>query len=591
MSFPATLVGRIESVTGGALQIRLLDSVASTLVLVGGESHRIGQIGSFLRIPLGLAQIFAVVTQVGAKAAPPEMVQAGQSARWVAATMFGEAIGAQFQRGVGQYPTVGDEVHLVTAVDLDVIYGSASDAAQVIVGTVAASSSIPASLQLDPLITRHVAVVGSTGAGKSTFVTTLIESIVRAGLPSARVLLIDPHGEYGVPLSAHARVLKVQQQDGADSRLVVPYWALAYDELVAVAFGGMPPLVDGQIRDELAALRRKAVGANALRIDLNRVSADSPLPFSIKKFWFDLCDNEDRTFGKAQGVEPLPPVTPGDPETLRENVYPRAAAGSAAPFLNPGKRQIGRQLETLRARLQDRRFAFLFDLPPELSPSSDGQVRRDLPELVSDWVGHDRMTTVLDVSGAPADSLSIVAGSILQIVYETLFWADRLPVSGRQQPLFIVVDEAHLVVPAGRETIAHRILRRIAKEGRKYGVGLCIVTQRPTEVDPTILSQCGTLVALRTTNHSDRTLVESMMQDDLGALGALLPALRTGEGIILGEAMPIPSRIRFSRSGQRPQGDDPKVAQAWRRVRDTATWGADYKTAVSRWRRRELRDD
>lgn len=591
MTLPATLVGRIESVVGSVLQIRLLDSVSSTLVLVGGESHRIGQIGSFLRIPLGLAHIYAIVTQVGAKAAPPELVEAGHSARWVSATMFGEAMSSTFQRGVGQYPTVGDHVHLVTAADLEVIYGSATSNAFAEVGTIAGSVGIPARLRLDPLVTRHAAVVGSTGAGKSTFVTTLIGAMCKAELPSARLLVIDPHGEYGAPLMDLAHVLRARTRVATDERLVVPYWAMGFEELAAAAFGALPLSAEGFVRDDLSSLRKKSAVANSLQIEPDRISADSPIPFSVNRLWFELCDIEERTFNKAQGVEPLAPTTAGNAEELRSNVYPRASAGGGAPFLNPGRRQIARQLELLRARLKDRRFAFLFDLPAELKPDNEGRVQKDLASLVQSWVGHDRIATVLDLAGTPAEMLSIVVGAILQVVYEALFWADDLPIGGRSQPLLIVIDEAHLVLPSGKETIAHRIIRRIAKEGRKYGVGLCIVTQRPTEVDPTVLSQCGTLVALRTTNHADRSCVEGMMQDDLGALGALLPALRTGEGIVLGDAMPIPSRVRFLQGSRRPQGDDPVVAAAWRRARETNGWEEAYKKAVRRWRQRGLDDE
>ena len=148
--------------------------------------------------------------------------------------------------------------------------------------------------------------------------------------------------------------------------------------------------------------------------------------------------------------------------------------------------------------------------------------------------------------------------------------------------MLIVLEEAHLFLPDGADTPAHRIISKIAKEGRKYGVGLSIITQRPTEIDSTVLSQCGTMIALRMTNSADRSKVESAMPDDLGALSGMLPSLRTGEGLVIGEAMPIPSRIQFFRAANKPQGNDPDVSQAWQQEKPDEKF---YKDALENWRR------
>ena len=191
----------------------------------------------------------------------------------------------------------------------------------------------------------------------------------------------------------------------------------------------------------------------------------------------------------------------------------------------------------------------------------------DIDELVASWVGHDKIITVLDVSGLPSTVVAAVTGTLLRIIYDTLFWAGSLDISGRNQPLLIVLEEAHLflpVLPEGTDTSAHRTVTRIAKEGRKYGVGLLVVTQRPAEIDSTVLSQCGSMIALRLTNSADRSKVMSAMPDDLGNIAAMLPSLRTGEGLVIGETMPIPSRILFRRAVNKPVGDDANLGSAWR---------------------------
>jgi uncharacterized protein len=189
---------------------------------------------------------------------------------------------------------------------------------------------------------------------------------------------------------------------------------------------------------------------------------------------------------------------------------------------------------------------------------------------------------VLDVSGLPSEVRGAIIGTTLRIVYDLLFWSGDLPIAGKQQPLLIVLEEAHLYLPEGTKSAAHRTVTRIAKEGRKYGVGLLVVTQRPSEIDHTVLSQCGTLVSLRLTNAGDRSVVAGAMPDDLAGLSSMLPALRTGEALAVGEAVPIPTRIRIRRARQKPEGSDPDVAGAW--ASDPRPDSIHYATAVARWR-------
>ena len=240
----------------------------------------------------------------------------------------------------------------------------------------------------------------------------------------------------------------------------------------------------------------------------------------------------------------------------------------------------------MKSRLSDARYRFLLEPGDDYSPDANGKTKRDLDHLVASWVGHEKAITVLDVSGLPAEELSLIVGTLLRVVYEVLFWGNDLSIGGRKCPLLIVLEEAHIFLPDGSETSAHRAVGRIAKEGRKYGVGLMIVTQRPGEVDSTVLSQCGTMIALRLTNTPDRTKVAAAMPDDLGSLGSLLPSLRTGEGLVIGEAMPIPSRIRFFKAKSKVQGDNPNVTKAWQAtVRPDPN---EFAIAIKNWRAQSM---
>ncbi len=203
---------------------------------------------------------------------------------------------------------------------------------------------------------------------------------------------------------------------------------------------------------------------------------------------------------------------------------------------------------------------FLFS-PGDWSVATDGTTKADLDSLLASWVGKDVPITVFDLSGIPVAVVDDLVGAVLRILYDALFWGRLKPEGGRERPLLVVLEEAHVYLGSGLKSRAAIAARRIAKEGRKYGVGLMLVSQRPSEVDPTILSQCGTMIALRLTNDTDRAQVTSCASDNLKGLFSMLPVLRTGEALIVGEAVNMPVRAIIDRppEGRRPGSDDPKV--------------------------------
>ena len=544
-----TYIGQVASVTGAVVRVRLREDMPSTLVMIGGESYRVGQIGGFFRLPLGYTNLYAVCTQIGADAAPPGSAEESFGSaletdsqlrlsgyRWMTVVLFGEGLGGEFERGVGQYPTVGDEVHLVTNDDLKVIYGWAKGKKGTIsVGQIAATSGISADVSVAGLVSRHSAIVGSTGAGKSNLVTVLLETVSDGSLPNARALVIDPHGEYATALGDKARVFSIRPDEQAGEQpLSVPFWALPFFELQQLTLGGLQPNHEAAIRDLVFDMKVAAARRLAIPPPPETLTADSPVPFSIKELWYELDRFERVTFrttGNQQAQDAYPPDEVGDASQLRSDRYPAASPYNQEPYKNQRKRNIERHLDLMRSRLKDGRFSFLFSPGGGFEPALDGQVRGDLDSLVRGWVGHDRPITIFDVSGLPSEVLPTIVGTMLRVIYDMLFWAQDLPVGGRRQPLLVVLDEAHRFVPEGGDTTAHRTLSMIAKEGRKYGTGLMLVTQRPSEIDSAVLSQCGSLVALRLTNSVDRSKVAAAVPDDLGGLVEQLPSLRTGEGI------------------------------------------------------------
>jgi hypothetical protein len=227
-------------------------------------------------------------------------------------------------------------------------------------------------------------------------------------------------------------------------------------------------------------------------------------------------------------------------------------------------------------------------------PSVDGEVTQDLDSLVKNWIGSNRPVTILDLSGVPADILQTTIGALLRLLYEALFWARNLSQGGRHRPLLVVMEEAHIYLNDEFKGMASKIVQRIVKEGRKYGIGAMIVSQRPSEINPTILSQCGTFFALRLTNASDRNHITSALSDNLDGLTGMLPILRTGEAIILGEAVKLPMRttIEAPPKHRRPDSQDPIVYDeiVSDKSQNPGGWGIkmeyepNYEELVETWR-------
>ena len=236
LSRDPTYLGTVASVTGSSVSVRMAQSVASGLTIIEGRTYRIGQVAGFVRIPQGYQDLFGVISQVGAQAAP-QLSEASDpdTGRWLEVQLIGESIGDVFERGISQYPNVDDSVHIATESSLARVYG-ADDHGQVVIGSLSSAESIPAKVALNELLTRHSAVLGSTGSGKSTTIASLLQAITEipkdsGGYPSARVLMLDVHGEYRNALSDVATIYSVDPQFG-EKQLFIPYWALNGSDLL-----------------------------------------------------------------------------------------------------------------------------------------------------------------------------------------------------------------------------------------------------------------------------------------------------------------------------------------------------------------------
>lgn len=579
----ATVIGSVKDVSGTSVSVTLRADRFSGLSFVGGQGYRIGQIGSFVKIPVGYMDLFGIVSQVGASAVPENMArELPNGLRWMTVQLIGEGYRTgRFERGISQYPTIDDEVHLVSEADLRVIYGRTDRQNHLVrVGHIAGSESIDALVDINKLVTRHSAIVGTTGSGKSTTVAGILNVLSDGDrFPSARIVVLDLHGEYSKALGDRATIFKISPDSGTanERRLCIPFWALSFDEMLRVTFGTLPP--DGKARniilERVIAAKAESLKASPIAgMSEDNLSADSPVPFSLNKLWYELYGSEFGTYYNAQG-SPLDCANWAYEQDANKNNLVGDAAAAIPPRFRkvkndkhdtekinwiPDGLNIRPQLEALGSKLRVSRYDFLLRAG-DWHPALDGTVVKGLAALMKDWLGSPTPITILDLSGVPSAMTNDIIGNVLRVIYDGLFWARKLSEGGRERPLLIVMEEAHAYLNDNFDGTASVVTQRIVKEGRKYGIGAMIVSQRPSEINPTILSQCGTFFAMRLSNSTDRSHVTGALSDNLEGLTNMLPILRTGEAIILGEAVGLPMRtmIQVPPKGRRPDSQDPII--------------------------------
>lgn len=620
MANKATYIGEVQNVDGTTVSVSLSSDCISGLTYVNGEGYKIGQVGSFIKIPLGYNDLFGIVSQIGANAVPEKQLETQPYGnRWITIQLIGEGQGnGGFERGISQYPTIGDEVHLVSESDLKHIYGHINKPYLVNIGHIAGAESIPALIDINKLITRHSAIAGSTGSGKSTTVAGLIDALAdKKKYPSSRILIFDIHGEYSNTFKNTANIYKINPEpnepEPKSKPLHIPYWAMSFDELVSLTLGDIDEKDKAQIGEMVLELKKKAyklAPEKYVGVDEERITSDTPLPFSLKRLWLYLyrlaysthsvagssgqkfCSiTED--FDKSKTTEAFQvdgagnPIQTGSLENIIIPIY--KPQQDKTIYLSSSTLNIRRPIEHLTSKLRDPRFDFIFN-PGNFKADANGGVDVDLDVLFHEWIG-EKNITVLDLSGVPNNILNTIIGVLLRIIYDAIFWSRRLSQGGKNRPLLLVMEEAHNYLNDNFKGIASGIVQRIVKEGRKYGIGAMIVSQRPSEINSTILSQCGTIVSLRLSNSTDRGHVTGTVTDNLDGLMSMLPILRTGEAIIVGESVKLPMRAQINppEKERRPDSQDPIVVSenttgkiGWQNPDNIKE--EDYKKVIQSWR-------
>ena len=560
----ATYLGKVIRVDSNAVEVEISDQIPSAAPIINGRLYKIGQIGTFVKIPIGNIVIFGIVSSVSNTPDKMETELYNFGSRFLSIQLIGEKIGNDdFEKGIGTYPTINDEVHLVIEADLLQIYGQ-KNVGSIEIGKHSSSENLSVYADLHKLILRHCAILGSTGSGKSNTTVSILKSILNE-YDGSRIILVDPHGEYSSAFP-DANVYRIND---ATNPLYIPFWLMNFEELAFFLVGAK---VSDDNKPEYRKLReliieRKKKNFDSLKagkVNANFITADSPIPFNIREIWHELYWWLNASFSESAAEKQTRATAEmedkGDYEKLIPPKFKAHSMGVLPPFKSKHFQEMYGYEKKMISRLNDSRFDFLFN-PGEFK---NEHTTKDLHDLLNSWIGSDKRLTVLDLSGVPFEVLDITVGIITRFIYDCMFWGRNELYTGKNRPILLAFEEAHTYLNKNDSSSYSKLaVEKIFKEGRKFGVGALVISQRPSEISETILAQVGTFIALRLTNSGDQSIVKSSAPDNLISLIDLLPSLRTGEAIIVGEAIKIPSRVRIKLNNPRPTSEDPKLVRGW----------------------------
>ena len=566
-------IGNIIEVDGTHIVAELDAGITELSRIYGGEVYPIGQFGSIVRVHFGRRLIYAFVGRLRMKA--EYEAERGVSTpttrdeRVIEADLFGEgewkfdldegeAI-LRFDRGVANYPLPQQRLYLTPNSELRLIYSHKGDAV-IRLGEHVGSGGAPCYADLNELLGKHTAILGSTGAGKSGTVAAIVHSILEKGQESKyekwlpKIVILDPHNEYGKAFAKHRRL------STDEDTLLLPYWLLSLNETIDLLIGTTEHAATSQsniVKNALLEVRKSS--AEKLKLDNGKLTVDSPIPYEL-----------------------------GDPSNLDEfgqdctgEIYSGGLVGAINRQRpdNKNKQQhedYNRVLRKLDSLMKDERVSFMMK-------SWDG-VSDPIDNVLTQIMDKDGQLIVVDLSGVPNEIAGTASAALVRTLFSIKIW--QTDEERKSSPVLLVCEEAHRYIPNSGEAqyeSAQDAIRRIAKEGRKYGLGLFLVSQRPSEVEATVLSQCNSWIILRTSNESDRNHVRGILPDSLEGLTKMLSGLRRQEAIFVGQAAALPSRImiRDLSEDQLPASNDIDFNAGWQ---GEAMTDAQLAKIAERWR-------
>lgn len=540
-----TEIGYVVEVSGARATVEL--TVDTTVPLVG--DYYPGQPGSHVKIAFRDLHIIGTVGNIRMLDVTPATTLDQEAAGETISKKVAECLligtlsnKGEFARGVAVYPNVGQKVKMVSTDELKEIFSEFVGHAFCF-GCLVQAQDQRAYIHPDRFFGRHAAIVGTTGSGKSCTVASMLQQTIKK-YADTHILVLDLHGEYASAFPENTHLIEADQVE-------LPYWLLNFEEFQDLAVDVTEFTAHNQItglRNALLQARQKTDENEKLQVG-SSVTVDSPI-------YFDLTEMLDQI--RKWNVEMVP------------------SAKTGKPVKGPLHGVFDRFLIRFESKINDPRFRFMF-CPTRYSGNPS------LPQLLKEYLSIDtgKRMTVIDLSGVPFEAVGVVVSVVSRLVYEFNFWNP----SRGEFPILMVFEEAHNYIPnrpEARFSAARSAVERLTKEGRKYGIGTVVVSQRPKELSETVVSQCNTFIAMRLTNPDDQNYIRRLVPDSLAGLIDMLPSLRKGEALVLGDSVVMPTRVLVDCPDPMPRSGDVKFSEHWAKgIKDL-----DVTRVVKRWRAR-----
>ena len=520
-------IGKIKSMTSSAFVVSLDEDLFSMERIVNGKNYKIGQIGSFIVMPVGGVDVVGIINRA---------YQATELNRELEAQIIGSVSDGKFQKGVATFPTLGGDVYMTDEEGVATVFASFAQYGFAI-GDI---SGYPGERQyIDPnrFFGKHIAVLGSSGSGKSTTVASILQKVQM--FENTHVIILDIHNEYSAAFRDYGNLINITE-------LEMPYWFMNFEEMREMFVDENESSSQSQIMmlKDLVLNAKKARNPELQAI----ITVDSPV-------YYDL--NEVRAKFQFYDTERVSTST-----GVREG-----------PFFG----QFSRFLVRLDSKMTDLRYGFMFK-PKKFKDSNA------LKDILNKLLGieNKKQITAIDLSGVPFDIVNTIVALLARTVFDFNFWNKNKT----EFPILMLFEEAHNYlpqIPTPHNRAARKIVERIAKEGRKYGVACMIVSQRPSELSETILSQCNNFVILRLTNPTDQNFVKKLVPDSFAGMFDMLPSMKQGEALFVGDATALPSRVQLDFPQPPPNSSDILFYDKWVATESPTNVGE----VVDRWWKQE----
>ncbi|MCK4342665.1 MAG: DUF87 domain-containing protein [Phycisphaerae bacterium] len=601
-------IGHVIGVDGDAVEVQI--TVADLRIGYQGRVYRVGRLGTYVTISLETSKLIGYVTRVGAEGElEPGPSPAAPRRITMTIQLLGTLRAEKFSRGVSEYPILGDPVQLGVEEDFQLIFGSFEDLAggngvrkAFSLGRFAVDTDFEVRALGKEFFSKHVAVMGNSGSGKSVTTAKILHEALQ--LPHAQIVLFDMHGEYRAAFSDENGNPLPNVTYLSDRNLVMPYWMLRFEEFERLFTDtSNPENINAQrlfLRSAFEKLKRQAAEELGL---LNEYTIDTPIYYSLsnlKTYAENLNEarfvlNTDNYAFSRLASRQLPLEAQELLLLASRMEFNKGNSEGEVPHATYFGTLLG-LVNQLEARMNDRRFDFLLhpfeqaerntDLAPHLrADASPGQLSRSIGAVIRQMLGRGpvrKNLTIVDLSGLPFDVVDTTVAVLTRTLFDFNFWA---PPEVRQ-PFVLVYEEAHNYLPRvarAERMFARDAVEKVAKEGRKYGVSAMVVTQRPSEISETILSQCNSMVLMRMNNPDDQNYVARVVSDQFRSLINILPSMKPGEGFVVGDAVLMPMRTLIDLPPRLPRSGDVDFFGMWGR----GNAEGDVEQIVDRWWRQD----